>query len=53
MMHARCSGTEICSIVFDGEYCLLYNDPGLNYGESCTCHSHPVINARRACAREL
>ena len=32
-MSTRCSGTEICSIVFGGEYCLLHNDPGLKYTE--------------------
>ena len=32
-MSAGCSGAEICSTVFGSEYCLLYNDPGLNYAE--------------------
>ena len=26
-MSTRCPGTEICSIIFGGEYCLLHNDP--------------------------
>ena len=32
-MSAGYSGAEICSTVFGSEYCLLYNDPGLNYAE--------------------
>ena len=33
-MSAGYSGAEICSTVFGSEYCLLYDDPGLNYAEN-------------------
>ena len=44
-MSTRCSGTEICSIVFGGEYCLLHNDPGLKYAELATSTSSVIAVA--------
>ena len=47
-MTAGYSGAEICSTVFGSEYCLLYNDPGLNYAESHK-HRHAHTYTTRAC----
>ena len=56
-MSTRCSGTEICSIVFGDEYSLLHNDPGFKYAElvvNTACYTMTqALNTLRTCGQVL